>query len=363
MSTEKQAKFRLQSTVAAEKVDAEAGVIRDVALVSVGEAAGWDLRADLKSLQGFFELINGRSVKAFINHGDDPKPTEAIGLYSGFYIDNASEPPALRASQLQVFKSFRENNRAEYDTLFELAASGPDAFGLSADFHFQAEAASDGGNPFVRPTHVNSFDIVGAPAINKGLFAKKPLDNSQNTVNAVAPVVETESQSQSQQADFSTSPKPKTSPMKAVFSHFAGNAKALPLIAKFTAELPEDATAEAIISKVQFALSEEEAAAVVAERDALKLQVETLTAKVAELTPAAESEAECSKKLAAVEAEFSTLKAEYGKLTARFGTKPLKVGASPEPSAAALKCTKAEFDAKTPAQKAEFSRNGGRISD
>lgn len=150
--------------------------------------------------------------------------------------------------------------------------------------------------------------------------------------------------------------------MKAVFAHFKDNAKALPLIAKFAADMADDTTAEAIISKVQFALSEEEAAAVVAERDALKAKNAALLAKIAELSPVAEGAAEMGKKLAATEAEFSTIKAEYGKLTARFGTKPVNTGVKGD-TAPAPTMSRAEWNKLPHNEQGAFITKGGKLTE
>lgn len=364
MSTDLKAKFRTQPAISADKVDPVNGIIRDVALVSIGEAGGWNLRADMKSLQGFFELISGKSVKAFLNHEDDPAPTEAVGLYSGFYID--AEAGVLRAAQFKAFKAFRDNDKQGYETLFEMAAEGADAFGTSAVFDYKKEAAEDGGSPFVRPIHVDSFDFVGAPAINSALFSREQKlieSQSQEVLDAEIKKATQEKQIETQ-SQQTASLKSQFSTVKTVFAHFSKRPAALPLIAKFSAEMADDAKPEDVIAKVELALNEEEQAALVAERDALKSEVEALKAKIAELEPK-EAElaalyvkhAELSKKSDEQAAETAQLK----KLTARFGIKPINTGAPEKDAVKPL--SRAEWSKLTPAEQGEHFQKGGKLTD
>ncbi len=343
------AQYDLTAPLASSQVDAENGVIRDVALISVGEASGHGQRIDRKTLEMFYALVKGKTVKAFLNHTDNPKPTEAVGIYSGFYLDLDAEG-VLRASQFQAFRAFRENNKAEFDTLFEMAADAPEAFGISANFFHDLEEATDGGNPYSRPTHVESFDIVCTPAANKALFSKKDVDDPAKEEQQPIKEIETQSQ-QASQFNFLTM-------TKAVFAHFAANSKALPHIAKFAAEADEKATDADIISKVELALSEDEQAALVKERDDLLSENSRLKGEIEALKPKADKEAELSKKVTDLEATVAKFeKASRGRYQ---GAAPVNTGRQDEPKKIT---TKAEFDAMTPTQKSEFSVNGGRITE
>lgn len=364
MSTDLKAKFRTQPAISADKVDPVNGIIRDIALVSIGEAGGWNLRADMKSLQGFFELISGKSVKAFLNHEDDPAPTEAVGLYSGFYID--AEAGVLRAAQFKAFKAFRDNDKQGYETLFEMAAEGADAFGTSAVFDYKKEAAEDGGSPFVRPIHVDSFDFVGAPAINSALFERGEKQNETKSQEVLDAEIKkaTQEKLNETQSQLTASLKSQFSTVKTVFAHFSKRPAALPLIAKFAAEMPEDAKPEDVIAKVELALNEEEQAALVAERDALKAEVETLKKeldalkpKEAELAALSIKHAELSKKSDEQAAETAQLK----KLTARFGIKPIVTGAPEGKEAPTI--TRAQFNALSHPEREAHMKAGGKLTD
>lgn len=364
MSTDLKAKFAAIAPAAGLQVDAEKGIIKDVALVSIGDAAGHGLRVDMQTLKDFYALVQGKTVKAFINHEDNPKPTEAIGLYSGFYID--AEAGILRAAQFQAFKAFRENNKAEYDTLFEMASSAPEAFGISANFFYKTEDATDGGDPFTRPTHVESFDIVCTPAANKALFSREQKQNETKSQEVLDAEIKkaTQEKLNETQSQLTTSLKSQFSTVKTVFAHFSKRPAALPLIAKFAAEMPEDAKPEDVIAKVELALNEEEQAALVAERDALKAEVETLKKeldalkpKEAELAALSIKHAELSKKSDEQAAETAQLK----KLTARFGIKPIATGAPEGKEPATI--TRAKFNALSHADREIHMKAGGKLTD
>lgn len=114
--------------------------------------------------------------------------------------------------------------------------------------------------------------------------------------------------------------------MKAVFAHFAANPKALPFIAKFAAEADEKATDADIIAKVEGALSDEEQAAIVAERDDLKAKLAAAEAKIAELKPKAEKEAELSAQVAELSkksGEQAAQIAQFEKARSRYGIRPV----------------------------------------
>jgi hypothetical protein len=144
--------------------------------------------------------------------------------------------------------------------------------------------------------------------------------------------------------------------LKSIFAHFAANPKALPLIAKFAAELPDDAKPEDVIDKVELALSDEEQAALVAERDALAVEVEALKAEIAALKPEADKAAELSAKVT----EQADQIAQLSKRTARFGIRPVNTG---KPEVKEVKSlTRAEFSALNPVAQGEHVAAGGKIT-
>ncbi len=330
--------------LAAAKVDAAAGILRDVAIMSIGEAAGHGCDVDTVTLTKLFELTQGKTVKAFLNHSWNPSPDEVVGVFSGLYIDTSTG--VLRASQFQALGAFKTHNAKAYDTLFELAAIAPDSFGVSVSIYQDlawklsdgTEMLTDGwGNkpekavgdkPFIRPTFIESADFVSSPAANTALFSrepKKPETKSQEALDIAAAKATQEKQTEIQSQQLAAQKK-TFSTMKAVFAHFAANPKALPFIAKFTAEMPDGAKPEDVIAKVELALSEEEQAAVVAERDALKTQVSELQAEVAKLKPDADKTAELSKEVDGLKTQV----AQFGKSRARFGATPIAIAKTGE---------------------------------
>jgi len=299
----KTVQYASAARIESSKVDIASGIIKDVALMTVGEASGHDQRIDQKTLEMFYALVKGKTVKAFINHTEDPRPTEAVGLYSGFYIDVDGAVPVLRASQFQALRSFKENSKGEFETLFEMADKAPESFGISANFYHELEDAEDGGNPYSRPTHVESFDIVCTPAANNALFSSKTLDVKEKQEQQRLKEIETQSQLGSK----------SISTMKAVFAHFKNNPKALAHIAKFAEAADEKTTDADLISKVEMALNDEEASALIAERDDLKAKVDArdaeiveLKAKIAELDPKAAEVVTLSAQVVDLKAQLSS---------------------------------------------------------
>ncbi len=351
------AQFKASAPLTSSKVDKELGIIRDVALMSVGVAHGsingkpMATEVTLESLKAFYALLNGAPKKSHMMHGDDHAPTNAIGIFSGFYLDLKSEPATLRAAQFEAFKAFRENSKEEFETMFELAEKSPSDMALSADFDLNLEEREGGQPPVVMPTSIRSFDFVNEGAATPGLFEKNDIDEAAKKEQQRLKEVETQSQ-QSSKFNFLTM-------TKAVFAHFAANSKALPHIAKFAAEADEKATDQDIISKVELALSEDEQAAVIAERDALKAEVEALKAKVSELSPKAENEAALSKKVTDLETQVANYqKASRGRYQ---GAAPVNLGKGEGKEPVTI--TRAAFNAMPHDQRNAHMSAGGKITD
>lgn len=351
--------------LAAAKVDAAAGVLRDVAIMSVGEAAGHGCDVDMVTLTKLFELTQGKTVKAFLNHSWNPSPDEVVGVFSGLYIDAAAG--VLRAAQFQALGAFRTHNAKAYDTLFELAAIAPDSFGVSVSIYQDlawklsdgTEMLTDGwGNkpdkavgerPFIRPTFIESADFVSTPAANTALFSRNSVDKQPDSSQSVIC-----NETTSQQAALTHN---TISTMKAVFAHFAANPKALPLIAKFAAEADEKATDADIIDKVEEALSAEEQAAIIAERDDLKAKLAAAEAKIAELDPEAKKAAELSTKVTELEGKV----AQLSKRTGRYGIAPVNTGAPAKDAPPTI--TRAQFNAMSHKDRDAHFAAGGKLTD
>lgn len=150
------------------RIDAEAGTILGVALITEGPALGhfdWSgqnplpLYADADTLKGVMacasEYEGGLKVK--FNHGSGVG--DIVGRLVNFRVDG----PVLRAD----FHALSTAPHRAY--LFEIAATIPDSFGLSISFSGKPQVGSD--RAFARCTEIYSADFVDEPAANpNGLF-------------------------------------------------------------------------------------------------------------------------------------------------------------------------------------------------
>lgn len=364
MST--QARYQV-TTLETAKIDPEAGTIRGVSIMTAGEAQGHGLRVDMGTLQKLNALATNGGVKAFLNHSMMPAPTEAIGIFSGFYMEpEADGQPAKLRATFTALKAFREYSKKEYATLMELAEVAPASFGVSVSIWQDVEDAEDGGSPYIRPTAFDSADFVSTPAANKSLFASKTgIDISDTTAQTVV---------SDNQIQPSLKPEYTRPTMKMIQAKFSANTSALARAVKYMAE-DETITEEAVVAKVDAELSAEEVdgikqanAQLTADNSALTAKVGELEAKLAELQPAADKLPAAEAAATAAKDELSKVKAELSASVAklaRYGVAPVKtvvVSADPAPVAPVAKvATAAEFSAWSPSEKMEFSRKGGRI--
>ena len=144
-------------------VDADAGVIRGVSVISVGEAKGHGLQIDqttLEQVKACAETYaNGLKVK--MSHAGDAG--DIVGFLSAFRIEGDK-----LLADLTLLKSSRFR---EY--VLELATTIPDTFGLSIAFSGPVEA--QGKTRLARCSEIYSADLVSEPAANPtGLFEAKP---------------------------------------------------------------------------------------------------------------------------------------------------------------------------------------------
>lgn len=339
-------------------VDPESGIMRNVALMSIGEALGHNCRVDLASLQGLFQLTTGKSIKAFLNHSYNPAPTEVVGVFTGIYID--AEKGVLRASQFKALDAFKNHNRQAYDTLFELAITAPDSFGVSVSIYQELEDAEDGGAAYIRPTSIESADFVSSPAANKALFSQNSaLDVSKEPIQEIiaepAPRVVVEAVSLSKV-------NPNTTIImlaKSIYSAFKDRPEAILKAVAYAADAPEGTTEEQVVGAIQEQLDAADQQAIIDENAALKSKVAELEAKVAELSPEAAKVEGMSAKIAEQDVQL----AEFSKRTARFGVRALSVGKPVEGAAPAKVLTRAEFNALSPNdQSAHFSAGGKLVA-
>lgn len=165
------------ATLSASKVDAEAGIIHDVSLMSVGEARGHNMFVDTTTLSQVFDVANkAGSIKVKADHGSGVLST--IG-----YIDNFRMSMDQVVGDLHVYESEPERAR-----IFEIARKNPKHMGMSLEF-CGADENKD-GKTFARCEEITAVALVSDPAANKSLFQKKRLANNQpesRNINMEAP--------------------------------------------------------------------------------------------------------------------------------------------------------------------------------
>jgi hypothetical protein len=155
-------RFELRTSAFAS-VDAAAGVIRGVAVISQGSAKGHGLQIDattLAQVKACAETYaNGLKVK--MSHAGDAG--DIVGYLSAFRIEGDK-----LLADLTLLKTSRFR-----DYVLELAATIPDTFGLSISFSGPVETRD--AVRLARCSEIYSADLVSEPAANPtGLFEAKP---------------------------------------------------------------------------------------------------------------------------------------------------------------------------------------------
>jgi len=169
------------------RVSEESGLKRlhDVSLITEGDALGHGVRIDSITLDGVVAAVAGRKLKAYVTHQGalfTDRLTREAGLFSGIKRDGDK----VKAAMFKPLKAFAEHNRAQYDTLFEMAEEMPGEWGISiVPEGYAAWVMEDGSElpyrygddkpqgavgdkPALRVTSVLSADFVDAPAANVG---------------------------------------------------------------------------------------------------------------------------------------------------------------------------------------------------
>ena len=169
-------------------IDAAAATIKNVSVITVGEARGHGMQIDEKTLlqvkAAAETYAGGLKVKTDHYSGFN----EIVGALKNFTIDGDQ----LRAD-LFLLKNHDATAR-----IIEMAELMPDTFGLSISFSGDHE--EDGDTTFARCSEIYSADLVDTPAANPtGLFSAKVdsmktvMDEKQTAAAiaaALAPVIE-----------------------------------------------------------------------------------------------------------------------------------------------------------------------------
>lgn len=147
-------------TLAETQVDSEVGVIRNVSLISLGEAKGHDCFVDGTTLRQVFEFCETiGTLKVKLDHGSGVLSTSG-------YMDNFSLQKNKVVGDFYIYESEPERNR-----IFEIAQKNPDHMGMSLEFSGEDEMKA--GKCFARCEEVSAIALVSDPAANKSLFEKK----------------------------------------------------------------------------------------------------------------------------------------------------------------------------------------------
>jgi hypothetical protein len=161
------------------KVDREAGIIRGVALMSVGPAKGYGFEVDRTTLQQTFSLASGKpgGVKIRLGHpGNDTQAVlSAVGRVKNAHLDG----DVLRGDvHLGTYAKSMPNGGNAWDYLLARAEEAPEDFGLSAVVHLEFDKSpTTGGLPIARARQLDAIDFVDNPAANHAGLLSAPPEN------------------------------------------------------------------------------------------------------------------------------------------------------------------------------------------
>jgi hypothetical protein len=248
--------------LASGKIDRRRGVIKGCAVITVGEAKGHGMRVDLTTLEqvkdSAEDYVGGLAVRfAQEDHGGGA--ANIIGNLRNWRI----EDDTLRAD-LFLLKAHQD-----YELVMEMAATMPEAFGLSIVFSGVHEDTDNG--TFARCQELYGCDVVKNPAANPtGLFQAKP----QVDTNPQGEPMKKDEQSKQIEVELSQT----TAALKTAED-------SLKLKDESIAKLTGDATAlTAKVGELETALKAktEEAAKSVESLQAVAVEVESLKVQLAE---------------------------------------------------------------------------------
>ena len=145
-------------------IDAEAGVIRGVSLITKGPALGHGVMIDDKTLEqvktAAEQYAGGLKVK--LDHSSGAG--DIIGYIDTLRIDGEKLLGDMHLLQ----------NSPHRDYILEIAQRIPDTFGLSIAFSGPSEKSADKLTTLQRCSEIYSVDLVSEPAANpSGFFARK----------------------------------------------------------------------------------------------------------------------------------------------------------------------------------------------
>jgi hypothetical protein len=151
-------------SASAGAIDAEAGVIRGVSLITKGPALGHGVMIDEKTLEQVKKAAEqyAGGLKVKLDHSGGAG--DIVGYIDALRIDGDKLLGDLHLLQSSPHRSY----------ILEIAQRIPDTFGLSIAFSGPSEKAKDGVTTLQRCSEIYSVDLVSEPAANpSGFFARK----------------------------------------------------------------------------------------------------------------------------------------------------------------------------------------------
>lgn len=157
------------------EIDAEAGIIKGVSVLTAGEAKGHDCFADETTLREVLEVASEFKGGVKVKMGHEGGVGDVTGRLKAFRVDGEQ----LRAD-LHLLKT--SPHRA---TVIEMAQTMPEEFGLSISFDGVKKVVD--GRKCLRCSELYSVDLVESPAANPGgLFeTQKPMLDSKFIAKAL----------------------------------------------------------------------------------------------------------------------------------------------------------------------------------
>jgi hypothetical protein len=153
-------------------VDRASGMLRDVALLSVGEAKGHGIFIDERTIETAAEVVaakKGRLKAAFrhpsmldyiTSHGAD-RMLEIPGYFSAV----AAKGEQLVAGVFQFYDTFKKTNAAHVDTLLEMADKTPELFGVSIEPYGYLAYVDENDDEYSEPPIDRELKYNGLPAL------------------------------------------------------------------------------------------------------------------------------------------------------------------------------------------------------
>lgn len=158
----------LRASLGAAQVDRDAGIIRDVAVISLGPAKGHGFEVDAVMLQQVYESIvshGGRLPIRYTHPGDGVDPLPGIAGE----LQNVRLTSTAVRGDVHLLPSFSERDR-----ILDIAERMPKEIGLSIEVPGDSYSFAEAGGVTVgRVQDVRAADLVGRPAANpSGLLAE-----------------------------------------------------------------------------------------------------------------------------------------------------------------------------------------------